>query len=607
MNTIVRVASAVNRVKVADTDFTFGKIVEIIDTLKDNPADIIVFPSLAISSASCGILFGNKALLDNAKECIENICILTQDLATFILIGTPIEDNGKVVSVIAVLHKGEIVGYVQGQDDRMGFLSQDYSSVILPPTTVFGCGGLKFCILSCEPLALTQKAKDIAATGCDLIVVPSYSPSKAAYQKDVKSVVSAVSRTYGCAIAVVNGGIGDTTSPYVYRGFSMIYECGKLLQEKTFDEQDTTMCDLDVDIIRAEKISVGQDLPYYIASIAKGKQKLLRPIPMNPYLPQNPFEADEYVEELFTLQCLSLKGRLENVGIGKIVIGFSGGLDSTLALLVAAKTMDMMKLPRENIIALRMPSFGTSERTSGNAEVLAEILSVTSREISIESAVIQHLADIGHDGVTQDVTYENAQARERTQIAFDIGNMEKALVLGTGDLSEIALGWCTFGGDHLSGYNVNASITKTIAKKIVSHIAMNDVFEGTSRILMDIVETPISPELVGGGKKIMQKTEEILGPYELHEFFLYHMLKYGFRPSKIYYYACFAFVGILEPEFIKDKLELFLRRFFSSQFKRSTSSDSAILCEGTFGQGFYMPSDINADMYIKELKTASFR
>lgn len=607
MNTIVRVASAINRVKTADINYTSEKIIDILDKIKENPADIIVFPSLAITSSSCGVLFNNRALLDNAKEVIENICILTQDLPSYILIGTPIDDNGKVVSAIAVLYRGEIVGYVNGQPDKMGYLSENYSQHILPATTVFACGGLKFCILSCDPINLTENVKEVAQTGCDLIIMPSYSPVIAGYQKEVKTVLKAVSKTYGCAVVSVNGGIGDTTSPYLYRGFSMIYECGTLLQEKTFDQQDFIMCDLDTDIIHSQKTSSGQDLPYYMASLAMGKQKLLRPIAMNPYLPQNRLAAEDYIEELFTLQCLALKGRLENTKIKKMVLGFSGGLDSTLALLVAVKTADIMNIPRKNIMALLMPGLATSEETAENAQSLVNVLQVNSMEISIETAVKQHFTDIGHNGVTEDITFENAQARERTQIIFDMANKENAIVIGTGDLSEMALGWCTFGGDQISGYNVNASITKTMAKKIVSHIALNDVFSGTSKILRDIVETPISPELVGGGKKIVQKTEEILGPYELHEFFLYHFLKYGFRPSKIYYYACFAFRGILEPDFIREKIKLFLTRFFASQFKRSMSSDNAILCEAVFGKDFYIPSDMSADMFLKELETASFK
>lgn len=606
MNTIIRVACVANKVKVADPEYSYNRIDELLNEFKEKPADIIVFPDLALTSPSCGILFDNEALLDSCTEAIENICISTQDSNSYILVGTPIEDNGKVVSAIAVINKGQIIGYVKGQKDKMGFLSESYSDKMLSSDTVFSMGALKFCILSCDPLDINDRIKEVAATGCDLVIVPSYSPVMAGYQKSVSRALEAVSNAYGIGVVLVNGGIGDTTSPYIYRASSYVYECGKLLKEKVFDNQGIIMCDLDTDIIRAQKKSLGQKLPFHRSSTVSGKQKLMRPVSMNPYLPQNKLEAENYIEELFTLQCLSLKGRLENTGLNKVVMGFSGGLDSALALLVAAKTMDIMGLDRKNIIALRMPGHASSERTKNNSAQLVKILGVSDMEISIESAVANHLKDLGHDGETQDITYENAQARERTQIIFDMANKEKALVLGTGDLSEIALGWCTFGGDHLSGYNVNASVTKTMAKKIVSHIAITDIFEGASVVLNGILDTPISPELVGNSDQIVQKTEDILGPYELHEFFLYHLIKYGFRPSKIYYYGCFAFSGILEPAFIKEKLELFLRRFFSSQFKRSASSDNAVLCAGTFGEHFYIPSDISADMYLKELKTASF-
>ncbi len=606
MNTIIRVAAAANKIKVADVDCSFENITKILEEFKEKPADIIVFPSLALTSPSCGLLFSNKALLDSCIEAIEKICIQTKTMNSYILIGTPIEDNGSVVSAIAVINKGKIIGYIKAENDQMEYLSKNYSDKILPPTTVFSIGAMKFCVLSCEPMKIAENIKEVAETGCDLIIVPSYSPVIAGYQNDVKNEVKAISKAYGCGIALINGGIGDTTSPYLYRAFSVICECGNIIKQETFSNQGMVMCDLDTDIIRSQKTSKGQNLPFYTAYAVEGKQRLLRPVPMNPYLPQGKLAENNFIEELFTLQCMALKGRLENTGIKKVVLGFSGGLDSTLALLVAAKTFDIMGLDRKNIICLRMPGFASSHRTQGNSEALAEILEVTSREISIENAVNLHFEDIGHNSQTQDITYENAQARERTQIIFDIANDENALALGTGDLSEIALGWCTFGGDQLSGYNVNASITKTLAKKIVSHLAITEIFEGTAGLLSDIVETPISPELVGKKDEITQKTEDILGPYELHEFFLYHLIKYGFRPSKIYYYGCFAFSGILEPAFIKEKLELFIRRFFSSQFKRSCSPDSAVLCDGVFGKHFYMPSDISPEMYIKELKSASF-
>ncbi len=362
--------------------------------------------------------------------------------------------------------------------------------------------------------------------------------------------------------------------------------------------------DLDCDIIRCHKALSGGKEPFFHAIPQGRKRGILRPVRKNPYLPADETEANQLLEELFDLQIRSLTARLQNTGIKKLVLGVSGGLDSTLCLLVAAKALDALELPRTNLIGVTMPGFGTTDRTYFNALALLEALGADSRDISIKQAVLQHFEDIGHSAAEHDVTYENAQARERAQILLDLANKEKALVLGTGDLSEAALGWSTFAGDHIANYNVNICLTKTMVRRVVDYVCGMQLLSSATETLYDILDTPVSPELLppDSSGQISQKTEQILGSYELHDFFLFYLVHCHFRPSKVYYYACIAFAGQIEPEEIKDKLKLFVRRFFLSQFKRSCSPDSAIIFPVHLNnQEFYVPSDLSPRIFLEEI------
>jgi NAD+ synthase (glutamine-hydrolysing) len=416
-------------------------------------------------------------------------------------------------------------------------------------------------------------------------------------------MVKSLSAATGCAIVLVNGGVGDTSSPYAYRGFVALCESGEELAFARGDNRSFSVtADLDGDVIRAHKRSAAYVEPAHAIRPLEGRPGLLRRIRQNPFLPaENP---GAYLSDLFHLQARSLAARMENTGITKLVLAVSGGLDSTMALLVCVEAMALLDLPRKNIIGVTLPGFGTSDTTYYNALNLLEKLEVTRRDISIKAAVQQHFEDIGHGG-EKDITYENAQARERTQVILDIANMTGGLMVGTGDLSEEALGFCTFGGDQLAGYNVNCCITKTVLRELTAHIANNNLVEGVADILRDILDTPVSPELLPPDEAgdIQQKTEEILGPYILHDFFLYHFIRYRFGPAKLYFYACMAFAGEMEPPFIREKLRLFLKRFCAGQFKRACAPDAAAITQvNLLGVNYRIPSDLDPSFLLAELE-----
>ncbi len=593
-------------------DTCLDYICSAIDEVRESSPDIIVLPSFALTSASCGSLFHNITLLDSAKTALDELRMVTADLPCFVIVGLVIDDWNKPAPVCAVLHKGELIGFVPAEKSVTMKFDGEYSDKVLPAGTVFSVGGCRFTVLSYTPDKLTLKTADILASGCDLVLCPSCAPIYAGYISDVRRAVRLISKSLGCAIALCNGGTGDTSCPYLFGGFAGIYECGDEIRFAAHKNADPETCadivtaDIDIDIIGAQKLGGVYVKPYYSIDIEETKKGILRRIPQNPFL--NYPNRDAYISELFALQVASLMSRIQNSGIQRVVLGVSGGLDSTLALLVAARAMACLELPAENILAVTMPGFGTTDRTYQNALGLMELLGCECREISIKDACLQHFKDIGHDPDTHDVTYENAQARERTQVLFDLANQVGALVLGTGDLSEEALGWCTFGGDHLAGFNVNVCLTKSMIRAAVKYVADSDLFEGKeiSRILRDILDTPVSPELLPANNsgEIVQKTEDILGKYDLHDFFTFYFVKYGFRPIKLYRYACVAFGTQLSPDEIKEKLVLFIKRFFGAQFKRSCAPDAAAITEtNLLGVNFYMPSDASCAAMLEELES----
>lgn len=600
MDSIIRLSAYVNKVSCANP---LDCAEEVNALLSNSPAgDIAVFPKLALCSPAGGDFLKNSALLSQCSLALEMVRERAAAHGGYVIVGVALDDWGKTVSAMAVFHGGELIALIPTYDNAPPVANGGYSGQMLPPETVFACGALRFCIVGGRLSELAQNCAQAARTGCELIVVPAYDPVTAGATDEIRRTARTMSGVLGCAIAVVNGGVGDTSSPVAYRGFIALYECGQELGFSVGQNESFGLhADLDIQVIRALKKSAAYVTPSYEAEPSVQKAELLRQIRRNPWLPD---DAAAYLADLFELQAGSLAARMENIGAARLVIGVSGGLDSTAALLACVRAVDRLGLPRKNIIGVTMPGFGTGERTRSNADELLEKLGVTRRDISIRKAVEQHFADIGHPG-TPDTAFENAQARERTQVLLDLANMHGAIVVGTGDLSEEALGFCTFAGDQMANYNVNVCITKTVLRELVAHIARAMPEYGVSDILRAILDTPVSPELLPPGEngEILQKTEEILGPYELHDFFLYHLVRYRFGPLKIYAYACRAFRDSMKPEYVKDRLNLFLQKFCAAQFKRSCAPDAASITEVNLcGVTWNMPSDLDPGFLLKELE-----
>ena len=609
MNTILRVGCGVNRTYPANPKLCGYEIQELLQKMAQQEPDVMLFPSLALSSPSCGALFRNATLLDACQEQLSQLQIASKEQQGYLFVGLPLRDGGTVRSALAVLRQGQLLGYLPTQSAPQGLVGENPSQLMLPMDTLFACGELKLMALGCSPLELPLHLGEIQRTGCDLVLLPCYHPVRAGELQQIRRLCKTLSQALGIGIAVANGGAGDTSHPDAFQGYAGVWECGQeLCFQWGYYDSFSVLCDVDADILHANKMFTAFHPVFHAFPGTAGKRGLLRKVEQNPYLPQDPQEREAYLDHLFHLQASSLAKRMSNTGLGRLVLGVSGGLDSTLALLVGVQALQDLNLPRDRLTGITMPGFGTSDRTYYNALALLEALQVRQREISIRACVTQHLADIGQDPDQRDVTYENAQARERCQILLDVANQENALVIGTGDLSEEALGWCTFGGDHLASYNVNSCITKTVVRALVEHCAQLEAFAPCREILQDILDTPVSPELLPPDEtgEITQKTEDILGPYLLHEFFLYYLVKYGFRPAKLYYYACIAFSTQLEPAFIREKLKLFLRRFVTSQFKRSCTPDAAQVTDVSPGAAFPFPSDCGYRAFLDEVDSIHF-
>lgn len=602
---IVRLTAAVHPVNTGNPLDCAHHIIQQIDQILQQPADIVVFPAWALSGGSCGSMLQGKLLPDHCRQALQQICAATANSSAYYILGLPVAAADETIPAIAILYHGEIIAFVPMPIPGRSFDYTGLSHPFVPVDTVFACGDLRFCVLGCAPAQLPVYAASLAQTGCDLLIVPSYTPVYAGYIDQIHNITQAVSASLGCAVAVVNGGIGDTTSPWLYEGFVQIWECGTPMATLRASKQKantgfSATVDLDTDSIRACKTIHGSVKPLHAIPAAASAAEF-RTIRQNPWLPQG--DPADYLAELFRFQVHSLVGRMHNIGIEKLVIGVSGGLDSTAALLVAAAACDQLGLPRDHIIGLILPGMGTSRHTHTNAQLLLKKIGATVREIPIHAAVEQHFRDIDHKGA-HTVVFENAQARERAQVLLDVANQVGGFVVGTGDLSEEALGFSTFGGDHIANYHVNVCITKTVLRTLVHHIAKTAFTDELSNIVEDILATPISPELLppSTSGEINQRTEDILGPYILHDFFLYYFIHDHFRPAKIFAYACIAFDGELSPAYIREKLRLFFQRFCVAQFKRSCAPDSASITQINLNAvHFYIPSDLDAGIFLQEI------
>ena len=599
---------------------------------------IVVFPELGITGYSCGDLFFQETLLDSAIESIYRIIDATADQDIIVIVGMPLAIGDMLLNVAVALQRGRILGvvpksylpnYKEFQEKRWFASAFECSSkdiivcrqhVPIGNDLVFCTPTGRFCIELCEDLwAPIPPSSYLTMNGADIIFNLSASNECSGKYDYLCSLLANQSARTISGYVYSSCGFGESTTDVVFAGNGFIYENGKLLkQTKRFSlEEQIIVADINIASLHYERRVYNtfsdcshNNMIWQARNITIGRlSSVSRPtvnISAYPFLPHEKIACERF-EEIINIQAMGLAKRLVHTGMDHVVIGVSGGLDSTLALLICKRVFDKLQLNPCGIIGLSMPGFGTTGRTRNNAECLMKALGVTIRHIDIKSVCLQHFKDIGHDADIHDVTYENAQARERTQILMDIANKRNGLVVGTGDLSELALGWATYNGDHMSMYSVNATVPKTLIKYIVRHIATNSNNETTRTTLLDIIDTPISPELIPTDEKgnIKQKTEDLVGPYELHDFFLYHMLRNAYSPSKIYFIAQKSFEGKYDNETIKKWLKTFYRRFFIQQFKRSCMPDGAKVgsCSLSPRGDWAMPTDACFTMWTAECET----
>lgn len=637
---LVRVAAVSSEVVVADVASNRSALEQAIRDAAAAGASVVVTPELGLTGYSAGDLFAQQLLLEQGWEALTALAAATADLAHVVaVVGLPVRaTDSRVYNCAAVVSAGTVHGLVPKQflPNRAEFYEERWFTRAVARTVPaqhrgipfgtdllfdLGVPGLVLGIEVCEDLwSVEPPSGGLALAGATVIVNPSASPEvlgKAHYRRDLVRMQSARCLA---AYAYAGSGSGESTMDVVFGGHSMVAENGVLLAETdrfSFDRH-TALADVDVELLQHERATNSS-----FASAVPGAYRSINvplaphPLPLHapnrvidphPFVPSDPARRAANCEEIFAIQATGLAKRLRHTGSQRVVIGISGGLDSTLALLVAARAFDSLGLPRSGIMTITMPGFGTTDRTYTNALGLMATLGTTSREIPIGDAVLQHFDDIDHDANTHDVTYENSQARERTQILMDVSNSVGGFVVGTGDLSEAALGWMTFNGDHMSMYHVNVGVPKTLVKYLVAWAA-DEVFDGeTRRILHDIVDTPITPELLPlQDGKLAQKTEEVVGPYELHDFFLFHVVRYGSRPSKVLALARAAYGGQYSDETILKWLEVFVRRFFSQQFKRSAMPDGPKVGSVALSPrgDWRMPSDASAATWLAELAQAA--
>lgn len=632
----VRVATAIPSVKVGDCKYNTQQIENLIIQAEGKGVEIICFPELCITAYTCGDLFNQKLLTDEAEMGLISILDFTRSLDIISIVGLPIYYNGVLFNCAAVIQKGRILGlipktylsnYRELNEMRWfapGYVLSDANVMICGQTVpltnqlIFSTPSCRFGVeLSQDAFAPIPLSSELSLRGAEIIFNIGAESESTGKHDFLKSHLAHQSARCHCGYVFAGAGFGESTQDIVFAGKGLIYENGKLLAEaERFSlREQLIVSEIDIESLRIDR----QTDTAFRSSIARTQSEkykqidtefytlkdfdLSRNINPLPFVPSSN-KMHEQCEEIFAIQIEGLAKRLIHTQTRTAVIGISGGLDSTLALLVCAKTFDKLGLSRRDIVGVTMPGFGTTDRTYTNAINLMRILDITVREIDIKNACLQHFEDIGANPDKHDVTYENSQARERTQILMDVANQMNGLVIGTGDLSELALGWATYNGDHMSNYSVNASVPKTLIRHLVTWIAKTIIDEEARPTLFDIVDTPISPELIPADEngEIRQKTEDLVGPYELHDFFLYYTLRYGYRPSKIFFLAEQAFKGKYTIDVIHKWLTTFYRRFFSQQFKRSCMPDGPKVgscCLSPRGN-WQMPSDASATAWLEE-------
>ncbi len=632
----VKVAAATPDIRVADVWHNCGEICRQMEEARQAGAKVIVFPELCLTGYTCQDLFAQEVLLREAKEALREIAQKTKDTGCLVFVGLPLAVEGELYNVAAALNDGKILGFTTktflpnygefyemrqftAGPERARNISFDGGEIPFGPGILYQAREMEELVISAEicedvwsPVPPSIRA---AREGAVLIVNCSASDETIGKDSYREELIKGQSARLICGYVYANAGDGESTTDLVFGGHNIIAENGTILKEAERFKNEMIFSEVDIFRLLGERrknttfqVAGERTLPRVPFTVKVEETVLSRSFPALPFVPANPDERERRCGEILMIQAMGLKKRLVHTHSRTAVVGISGGLDSALALLVTAKAFDLADRERKDIIAVTMPCFGTTDRTYQNACQMSRKLGVQLREVPIADAVRIHFRDIGHDEEDRDVTYENSQARERTQVLMDIANQEGGMVIGTGDMSELALGWATYNGDHMSMYGVNASVPKTLVRHLVRYYADTCGDEELKQVLEDILDTPVSPELLPPREgEIAQKTEDLVGPYELHDFYLYYMLRFGFEPSKIYRLAKTAFAGKYENDVILKWLKTFCRRFFTQQFKRSCLPDGPKI--GTVALSprgdWRMPSDACAVVWLKDLDDLS--
>ena len=629
----LKVADVTPRLKVADTVYNSEKICECIREASEEKAKVMVFPELSISGYTCGDLFLQERLLRSCREQLKEIAVFSRDVDALIFVGLPLEREGKLYNVAAALNKGEVLCMIPkifipsygefyetryfcpGNREAVPF-SFDGKEIWFGANLLLRAEGMEGLTAGCEICediwAPDEPGISHAMAGATLLVNLSASDETIGKDAYREMLVKSSSARLIAGYIYCSSGQGESTQDLVFGGHDIIAENGTILARKKQFESQIVYGDIDIHKLCMERRRMNtfvrrENSGYRMVSFSLKEEetRLVRSFPSLPFVPSDPKERQQRCNEILSIQAMGLKKRCEHTGCRRAAVGVSGGLDSTLALLVTARTFDLLSIPRENILAVTMPCFGTTNRTYDNACKLAGALGATLKEVDIREAVEIHFRDIGQQKEEHDVTYENAQARERTQVLMDLANRIGGMVIGTGDMSELALGWATYNGDHMAMYGVNAGVPKTLVRHLVQFYTDTCEDSALKEVLLDVLDTPVSPELlppVDG--KISQKTEDLVGPYELHDFFLYYMLRCGYEPAKIYRIARLSFAGQYEEQVILKWLKIFYRRFFAQQFKRSCLPDGPKVGSVSLSPrgDLRMPSDACVRIWMEQLE-----
>ena len=627
-NGFIKVAVATPKIRVADVEFNTNECIRLANQAAGMGAKVVLFPELTLTGATCSDLFYSDKLISASLDGLRRFVLASAMSDSIFVVGLPILCSEKLYSCAAVVQGGQILGIVPKTNitssqaryfascPKLNYsYTIDDSVVMFGSKQIFVCRnmpsfklGVEFYEDLCAPVS---PSCELSAAGANIILNLASVNETTTSKQMAKMLIAAQSKKLACGYVLAGSCLGESTTDCVYGGHSVIYEDGEVLGEKSAFGGELLVSEIDTDklvgIKRRSDIFCNKTANEYCEiefDIEIENTELTRTIPENPFIPKDL----SVLEDILNIQAQGLAKRVVAAYAKKIVVGISGGLDSCLALLVMARTMNILGRPMSDIIAVTMPCFGTTKRTKDNATVMCEELGVDFRCVDISAAVEGHLRDIGHDINKHNVVYENSQARERTQVIMDISNAEGGFVVGTGDMSELALGWATYNGDHMSSYGVNASIPKTLVRELVKYCATVEDANGNkalSKALIDIVETPVSPELLPADKSgnIAQKTEDLVGPYEIHDFYLYYMLGYGFAPSKLYRMACCALGDKYDGETLLKWLEVFVKRFFSQQFKRSCLPDGPAVTDISLSPrgALIMPSDAVANAWLAEI------